>query len=165
MRHAEQHFRWTWDFQAPPEALWPLVSNTDRFNRDCGYPSVTLVPSTADANGKVTNARRLRASVMGITVEWDELAFEWIAPQRYAVERTYYSGPVAKMVMSCELLPRGGGGTTIVYDMRLTPASFLGRLALPVSIGKKARSVTERVFRRYDDYAQRGLRASQLAQR
>ena len=96
MPYPEQHFHWTWDLVAPPEALWPLVSNTDRFNRDCGYPPVTVVPPVAGAqstppfahaHGKpaplpITNSRRLRASVMGITIEWDELDFEWEAPTR-----------------------------------------------------------------------------------
>ncbi|HVS52519.1 MAG TPA: DUF5939 domain-containing protein [Opitutaceae bacterium] len=188
--HPEQHFRWTFELASPPEALWPLVSNTDRFNRDCGYPPVTLVatpekngardrrtapvaadvrrqsPTTVPAtDAPVTNARRLRASVMGLAIEWDELAFEWLAPTRYGVERIYYSGPVAKMLMSCELTPRVGGGTTLVYDMRLTPSSLFGRLALPFSIGKQARTTTERVFRRYDEFAQRGLHQSQLAQK
>ena len=49
--------------------------------------------------------------------------------------------------------------------MRLTPSSWFGRLALPFTIGKKARATTERVFRKYDEYAQRGLRTSQLAQK
>src|SRR5471032_1420253 len=111
MSQLEQHFHWTWELDAPPEALWPLVSNTDRFNRDCGYPPVTLGPSGEAANRavaplggakaeatpqKITNARRLRASVLGVLIEWDELAFEWLAPVRYGVERTYFSGPVAK---------------------------------------------------------------------
>ena len=161
--HPEQHFRWTWELASPPEALWPLVSNTDRFNRDCGYPPVTVVAPPAGTTQRITNARRLRATVMGIVVEWDELAFEWLAPTRYAVERTYHSGPVARMIMSCELTPRVRGGTTLVYDMRLTPSSLFGRLALPFSIGRNARATTERVFRRYDEFAQRGLRTSQLA--
>jgi class 3 adenylate cyclase len=163
--HPEQHFRWTFELAAPPAALWPLVSNTDRFNRDCGYPPVTVLPSPARETGAITNARRLRASVMGVAIEWDELAFEWLAPARYGVERIYYSGPVAKMAMSCELAPRAGGGTTLVYDLRLTPSSLFGRLALPFSIGKQARATTERVFRRYDEFALRGLRSSQLAQK
>lgn len=165
MPHPAQHFRWTWDLGSPPEALWPLVSNTDRFNRDCGYPPITVVPPPSQEAATLTNARRIRVTLLGLVIEWDELAFEWLAPTRYAVDRTYYSGPVAKMVMSCELQPRAGGGTTLVYDMQLTPASWLGRLALPFTIGKKARATTERVFRKYDEYAQRGLRTSQLAQK
>lgn len=162
---SEQHFRWTWDLVSPPEALWPLVSNTDRFNRDCGYPPITVVPPPSAEAATLTNSRRIRVSLMGLIIEWEELAFEWLEPTRYAVDRTYYSGPVAKMIMSCELLPRAGGGTTLIYDLRLTPNSWLGRLALPFTIGKKARATTERVFRSYDAFAQQGLRTSQLAQK
>ena len=164
MPQSEQHFHWTWEFDSPPEALWPLVSNTDRFNRDCGYPAVTVIPPSAGDKPRVTNARRLRASAGGVIIEWDELAFEWLAPRRYAVERVYHRGPVAKMLMSCDLTPRPGGGTTLVYDMRLTPAGLLGRLTLPLVIGRKARATTERVFRRYDEFARQGLRTSLLAQ-
>lgn len=163
--HPEQRYRWTWDFASPPEALWPLVSNTDRFNRDCGYPPVTIVPAPSSGSEKITNARRIRAVVMGLVIEWDELAFEWLAPRRFAVNRTYHTGPVARMIMSCELLPRGGGGTKLIYELRLTPSSLIGRLALPFSIGKKARATTERVFRRYDEFAQHGLRTSHLAEK
>jgi hypothetical protein len=144
--HSAQHFHWVFQLRAPPAALWPLVSNTDRFNRDCGYPPVTIVSTPAGDGKKITNARRLRASVLGVVIEWDELAFEWLAPQRYGVERTYFSGPVAKMLMFCELTPNATGGTTLTYDLRLTPSSLFGRLALPFSIGQQARAPTERVF-------------------
>ena len=164
MPHPAQQFRWTWDLVSPPEALWPLVSNTDRFNRDCGYPPITVVPPPSATAATLTNARRIRVRLLGLVIEWDELAFEWLAPTRYAVDRTYYSGPVARMIMSCELQPRGGG-TTLIYDLRLTPSSWFGRLALPFTIGKKARATTERVFRQYDEYAQNGRRVSQLAQK
>jgi class 3 adenylate cyclase len=165
MPATEQHFRWTWELDAPPEALWPLVSNTDRFNRDCGYPPVTVVPPAPGETPRVTNSRRLRANAGGVAIEWDELAFEWLAPRRYAVERLYRRGPVAKMLMACELAPQPGGGTTLVYDMRLTPTGLLGRVTLPFVIGRKARATTERVFRRYDQFARQGLRTSQLAQK
>jgi len=171
--HPEQHFRWSWELAAPPEALWPLVSNTDRFNRDCGYPPVTLVPpaeasatsSRAPMPDPVTNSRRLRAQAMGMTIEWDEYAFEWLEPARFGVERIFHRGPVAKLVMTCDLSPGAGGGTTLVYQMWITPASLPGRLLVPWSFGRKAREATERVFRSYDTHALRGLRSSQLAQR
>ncbi len=153
----EQTFRWTWDLRAPPEALWPLVSNTDRFNRDCGYPAVEVVPSPSAH-------RRLRARVMGLVIEWEEQAFEWEEPRRFSVHRVYSSGPVARMIMSCELAPRVGGGTTLTYEMRLLPSGWVGRLVLPLSIGRQVRSVTERVFRRYDEFAARGLTISELSQ-
>ncbi len=162
--HAPQRFHWTWELRASPEALWPLVSNTDRFNRDCGYPPVELVSPPPDASAPVSNARRLRARAAGLVIEWEELAFEWIEPFRYSVERTYFAGPVARMAMSCELQPRAGGGTTLGYAMEFTPANLLGRLALPYSIGRRARALTERVFRRYDEAALRRARVSPIAQ-
>ncbi len=154
----EQTFRWTWDLRSPPEALWPLVSNTDRFNRDCGYPAVEVLPSPSAH-------RRLRARVMGLVIDWEEQAFEWQEPWRYSVHRVYSSGPVARMIMGCELAPRADGGTRLTYEMRLLPSGWIGRLILPFSIGRQVRAVTERVFRRYDEFASRGLAVSQLAQR
>ena len=173
MPYPEQLFRWTWELRSSPESLWPLVSNTDRFNRDCGYPTVTLVPpparsgtaSRSPAPAPLTNTKHLRTSVMGVPIAWEERPFDWIAPRHFGVERIYSRGPVAKMLMRCELSPRADGGTTLVYEMRLTPANVLGRLALPYSIGRSARAATERVFRRYDEFAQQGLPTSQLAQK
>lgn len=162
--HPEQIFNWSWDLKSPPEALWPLVSNTDRFNRDVGYPDVKLIPTPPGAK-KVTNTRRLFARVMGVAVEWDEYAFEWVAPHRFGVERRFYSGPVKKIIMQSELIPRADGGTTLNYKLRMQPASLLWRLMLPFSIGKQARDNTERVFRSYDEAAQRGLRTSQVVQK
>lgn len=165
MPHPEQQFRWTWRLQASPEALWPLVSNTDRFNRDCGYPPVQIVPRppSNDPNAPVTSARRLRTQVLGLPIEWDELAFEWIAPERFAVERTYHRGPVARLVVVCSLQPEPGGGTQLIYEMRVTPSGLAGRFALPFTLGRRAYATIDRVLRTYDAYALRGMRVSALA--
>lgn len=163
--HSVQHFRWTWPLRASPAALWPLVSNTDRFNRDCGYPPVRILPPPEQAPHGLANTRRLRAHVIGIAIEWTEHAFEWIEPFRYRVERDYLSGPVKRMVVSCELEPQDTGGTLLHYDVQIEPANVLGRLAVPFSIGRRARDVTERVFRHYDALARQGRHASDLAQR
>lgn len=151
MPHPEQQFRWSWELSAAPEALWPWVANTDRFNRDCGYPAVTPVA----VPNQPPHVRRLRTRVLGIPIEWDESAFEWVMPQRFGAERRYHRGPVARMIVACELVPRRDGGTTLVYTMRITPAGWFGRLALPVAIGFDARRKMDRVFRRYDELARR----------
>lgn len=158
-----QVYRWTLELRASPAALWPLVSNTDRFNRDCGYPPVKLVPPAPDRPGRITNARRLRARAFGFTIEWEEQAFEWIEPVRFRVRREYFRGPVARMEVHCELSPRIDRGTTLVYEMRVTPANRLGRLALPLAVGRRVHAITERVFRRYDEAALAGERLSPLA--
>lgn len=161
-----QTFRWTWDLKAPAAALWPMISNTDRFNRDCGYPPVTVIPPAVREGSAppipTQPSRRLRAVAAGIAIEWDEFAFEWNEPRHYAVERNYVRGPMARMVMSCDLEDLPGGGTRVTYAMELTPKNFLGKLSLPFVIGRQARATTGKVFQRYDEFALAGLRASQL---
>jgi hypothetical protein len=161
----EQHFRWIWELRASPGALWPLVSNTDRFNRDCGYPAVQVVAPPPGTGRRITNARRLRASTLGRPVEWEEIAFESVEPVRFGVERHYLSGPLAWVVWWCGLAPRADGGTTLTYDMRIRPASALVGAVLPFIIERRVRRPAERVFKKYDEFALAGLRASRLAQK
>jgi len=160
--HPEQQFRWVWQLSAAPAALWPLVSNTDRFNRDCGYPAVTQVPRTGSEIASAPPTRRLRTSIAGVTIEWDESAFEWVESQRFGVERVYSRGPLARMVVNCALEP-DGTGTRLVYDMRVTPSGILGRVAAPLTIGRQAGATMARVIREYDRLAQQGVRHSTLA--
>jgi class 3 adenylate cyclase len=160
--HPEQQFRWVWQLAAPPAALWPLVSNTDRFNRDCGYPPVTQLPRPPEMGSNDRPVRRLRTSVAGVPIEWNEFAFEWVAPERFGVERIYSRGPLARMVVNCVLEP-DGSGTRLTYDMRVTPSGVLGRVAAPLTIGRQAGATMARVFRQYDQLAQQGVRHSTLA--
>jgi len=166
--HPEQVYRWSWNLKAPPEALWPLVSNTERFNRDCGYPSVTVLPTGKAGASRapvapVDNARRVRARALGLTAEWDELPFDWIEPLRFSVDRRFVSGPVDRLLTVCELTPVDGG-TRLDYELRVTPRNWLGRLLGPYFFGRRAGRATDRVFRNYETYALRGLRFSRLAQ-
>jgi len=119
----------------------PLVSNTDRFNRDCAIRDHRSSRGLAERRSSPTPAAsrehvRHRRGV-------GQLAFEWLRPRATPSIATYYAGPIAKMVMSCELKPRAAR-TTLVYDMQLTPASLLaGRAA--VHDWKKSARDTERV--------------------
>ncbi len=45
MEQSRLHYLWTWQLASAPDTLWPLVSDTDRFNRDCHYPPVEIVLS------------------------------------------------------------------------------------------------------------------------
>jgi hypothetical protein len=63
----EFHYRWEFDLESSPEQLWPLVSDTNRFNHDTGVPAVEMVDAQAGRNAR----RRLRLSAFGIPVEWE----------------------------------------------------------------------------------------------
>lgn len=160
MPHSEKLYRWTWDFRAPPEALWPRVSDTDRFNRDCGLPPFQVRPQVEGQPPAEPGVRRLRSSYLGIVGEWEEREFEWVQPVRYAVERVFSKGPLARLLTLCELSPNKAGGTTLTYETRVTPRSILGAVLVPFAIGIKMRRDAERVFRRYDAVAMQGATAA-----
>ena len=97
----EFHYRWEFDLQSSPEQLWPLVSDTNRFNRDTAVPSVEMVNPQAGSNAR----RRLRLTAFGIPVEWEEQPFEWVRPLRFGVVRSYSKGPMSELRVRVELIP------------------------------------------------------------
>ena len=153
MEPQARNFRWTWRFKASPERLWPLVADTDTFNRDCGFPAFQVRPLRRGEAPPEPGVRRLRSVYLGMVGEWEEREFEWVRPKRFQVDRRFTKGPLLRMVQSCELTALDGGGTQITYEMRVTPRNLLGALVIPVAVGLRMRRAAERVFRRYDDAA------------
>src|SRR5208282_5776989 len=94
--------------------------------------------------------RRLSASYLGIAGEWEEREFEWVQPVRFGVERIFSRGPLARMVILCELAQAAGGGTTLTYEMRITPSNLMGAALIPLAVGLGMRRDAERVVRGYD---------------
>ncbi len=156
MAFSEKNYVWTWDFGSPPAALWPLVSNTERFNRDCGFPPFEVRAPEIGQPPAEPGVRRLRATYLGIVGEWEEREFEWVQPVRYTVDRRFSRGPLLRMVLSCELAAGPAGGTRLAYGIRVTPRSPLGAALVPFSIGLRMRRQVERVLRAYDGAARRG---------
>ena len=154
MAQREFHYRWEYDLSASPQALWPLVADTNRFNRDAGLPDVASVEAES-APGKIKR-RRLRLSKLGVGVEWEEEPFEWIRPYRFGVVRRYKSGPIKEARVIAEMSEREGGGTHLVYQVWATPRGALGRAVIPVQVGRVSRRRFAAVIRRYDAQAARG---------
>lgn len=139
----EFHYRWEYDLKASPEELWPLVADTNRFNRDTGVPAVEALGSTG-------GVRRLRLFKFGIPVEWEEQPFEWIRPYRFGVVRRYTKGPVSEMRVQAELIEQALGGTKLIYEVWAQPRNPLGRIAIPVQVGVLSKRSFAEIFRRYD---------------
>ncbi|HST50698.1 MAG TPA: DUF5939 domain-containing protein [Pyrinomonadaceae bacterium] len=154
MAKREFHYRWEYDLSASPQALWPFVTDTNRFNRDAGLPDVTSTDAQ-DTPGK-NNRRRLRLSKLGVGVEWEEEPFEWVRPFRFGVVRRYKTGPVAEARVKAEMREREGGGTHLVYQVWARPRGALGRAVIPVQVGRVSRRKFAEVFRRYDEEAASG---------
>ena len=154
MSYREFHYRWEFDLESSPEQLWPLVSDTNRFNHDTGVPAVELVNAQAGRNAR----RRLRLSAFGIPVEWEEQPFEWVRPHRFGVTRRYSKGPMDELRVRVELIPGASNdgettGTKLVYEVWARPRNLAGLIAIPIQIGVISRRSFARILRQYDELA------------
>ena len=145
----EHHFQWQWDLTSTPEALWPFVSDTNRFNRDTGLPSVQLL-------GIENGVRRVRFHYPLPFIEWDEEPFEWTYPYALGIDRRYRGGPMAEMRVQIALEPRTDGGTRLTYQTWARPRNPIGTLGIFIVIGLFSKARFESVFRSYDRIASQG---------
>lgn len=164
MKQKEQQHRWEFDLRSSPEALWPFVADTNRFNKDAGLPNIAEADASKDAAPSKPDARRrLRVRLVGFDlISWEEEPFEWVRPHGFGVLRRYARGPVSEMRVGVELTSRADGGTRLVYKIRITPRAAVVRVALPLQL-KIMRRKFERTFRRYDRLAQSSEAAHEAA--
>ncbi len=155
----EFHYRWQWHLQASAETLWPLVADTNRFNRDTGVPAIKKQGGQPLANAR----RQLRLVRLGVAIEWEEEPFEWVRPFRYGVARHYHSGPVADMRILTELTPRDDGTTQLTYEVWATPRNLFGLIAIPAQVGIISARAFARTFRAYDEIASSGKSVIEIA--
>lgn len=153
----ELHYHWEYDLKASPEKLWPFVADTNRFNRDTGVPAVQPAKT---ARERLKNARqRLRLSLYGMDVEWEEQPFEWVKPHRFGVARNYTKGPITELRTLVELEARANGGTKLSYDFRLKPRSALGALLVSLQVRFSSARRFAEAFRKYDQIASTAVEA------
>jgi class 3 adenylate cyclase len=157
MAFREFHYRWVFDLKSSPESLWPFIADTNRFNRDTGVPKIEVERS----RNPLRNARRkVRLSIYGMDVEWEEQPFEWVRPLRFGIERVYSKGPMARMRALAELTPKVDGGTTVTYEVRATPGNLIGVAVIPLQLKLKSGPKFRAAFRKYDELAFAGVDAA-----
>jgi adenylate cyclase len=155
MAYREVHYSWEYQLKSSPEQLWPFVSDTNRFNRDTGVPSVE---AQRGKRQRLRNARRrLRLSFFGFDVEWEEQPFEWVRPLRFGISRTYTKGPVAELRAFAELTPLESGGTNLKYDVTMRPKTLIGAIVIPLQIKFVNAPKFAKAFKQYDDLASLGV--------
>ncbi len=151
-RAGELQWEWVWELAASPEDVWPLVSDTNRFNRDTGLPVV----EDMRRGEELENARRrLKIVVKGVPVEWEELPFEWVRPYRFGVVRRYSKGPLREMRVRAELRPLGENRSKLTYAVTAVPRGILGHIAARLQIGILSRRAFGKIFQEYGEYVAR----------
>ncbi len=116
---------WSWTFNLPPEELWPVLADTNRFNEAMGLPPYAL-EETPQPNGTVL--RRGKGKAAGFTLEWEEKPYEWIAGRHFRQARLFTKGPFRRFGPVFDLEPDGKGGSRVSYALEWEPLTLMGRL-------------------------------------
>ncbi|MEO3427271.1 adenylate/guanylate cyclase domain-containing protein [Pelagibius sp. CAU 1746] len=116
-----------WRFENPPQAIWPLLADTVRFNEAAGLPRYEVTESLQD-DGTVLYEGRLRRGPL--TVTWREIPVNWVANRWFEHRREFRGGPLKDLTARFALTAEPGGGCRGDYTLSATPANLLGRLVL-----------------------------------
>ena len=116
---------WTWTFDLPPDQLWPMLADTNRFNEALGLPPYTL-EETPQPNGTVL--RRGRGKAAGFMLEWEEKPYEWISGRHFRQSRVFTKGPFRRFGPVFDLESDGKGGSHVTYALEWEPLTLVGRL-------------------------------------
>jgi len=152
---AKKHLAWSWRLKSSPEALWPYVANTDRFNRATGQQPAVFQDEPAPERGAI---RTGEMRVMGMAMRWREYPFEWVKDREHSVFRWYRSGPLAALWNRVRLVPLEGGGCELHHEMWLTPRGMIGSVAAFLEGGKLGPSF-DRFYRHLDEVLSAGSHA------
>ncbi len=92
-------------YDAPPELVWALLGDSNRFDRamKLGLPTYAW----REVDGKRQHVAR--AVTDGIQMEWLEPPYEWIEARLLDGTRIYTRGPLGSGGMKVELFPDGTG--------------------------------------------------------
>jgi adenylate cyclase len=127
------------DLASPPERVWPLISDTDRFNRLLGMSTVRYRPIDATGPGGEPNKTSARFTAEtragGFALTYDELPFEWTKERSFSVHRRMHGGPVESFTWRCTLdrthASDGNGalegGTRVAVRLEIVPRAWVLR--------------------------------------
>lgn len=149
-------YAWSWDLASPPELLWPLLADTDRFDRDTGVPAVHRRPEDDPADAVTTGRVAVSTRQYGVRLDYEQDPWEWEAPHWLRVRRRFRTGPLATLDVDIRLEPTADGGTRLHYGIVARPRSALVGPAIPIQIGWIFARRFEATARRFDELARTG---------
>ena len=135
---------WTWTFDLPPEQLWPVLADTNRFNEAMGLPPYSL-EEVPQPDGTVL--RRGKGKAAGFVLEWEEKPYEWIHGRYFRQTRIFSKGPFRVFGPIFSLEPEGDG-SRVAYALEWEPLTLVGRV-----FGRKlARQAGEAIEKRSEEH-------------
>jgi class 3 adenylate cyclase len=135
-----------WHFTEPPEAVWPAMADTARFNEAAGLPK-HVIEEAPQPDGSVRFFTRARKGPFALA--WEEIPVEWVDGQWFRHDRVFSKGPIRFLSATFRLEPDGKGGATGHYTLVAEPANILGTAILSTAFF----GATEKAFTALADSA------------
>ena len=124
---AKSHSRtFVWEFEAPPEEVWPFLADTARFNEAAGLPN-HVIEDRPQTDGSVDF--RGRARMGPFELAWREQPTNWIAEQWFEHCRIFERGPLARLCAVLRLSPTPEG-CRAEYSVEASAKGLLGEALL-----------------------------------
>ncbi|GMQ74862.1 MAG: hypothetical protein BMS9Abin01_0102 [Gammaproteobacteria bacterium] len=125
-QHASRTKTWIWHFDSPLESIWPVLSDTARFNEAAALPRHRII-ETPRADGSVEYLARAR--IGPFRLEWEEKPVNWVDRQWFEHCRVFRNGPLAYLCATLQMFPEPAG-CRCEYTVEAAPRNLLGRLLL-----------------------------------
>lgn len=148
---------WVWRFDSDIEAIWPVLSDTARFNEAADLPK-HQIEEIPQADGSVRFIGRAR--IGPFPLEWEEKPVNWVHGQWFEHCRHFRNGPLEFLCARLALIAEGDG-CRCEYTAESAARNLIGRLILGTGffpqIGRTFRPLAQSAR----DYA-RGERETQF---
>lgn len=139
-----------WRFDRPPEAIWPALSDTARFNEAAGLPK-HQIEEVGQADGSVRFFAKARKGVFDLA--WEEIPVEWVDGQWFRHLRVFSKGPLRTLCATLRLEPDGQGGSLGHYTIDASAANLIGSLILATGFFRAAERNFSRLAESARDWA------------
>lgn len=136
--------QWQLRTRAPLQTTWELLSDTDRFNRVAGLEYTYQEEALRDG----TVRRQGSSSRLGVPLRWVEPPFDWQAPHRFGITRTFTTGPAESYSIRLELQESADGGTDLDYSLCVVARSTWTRPLVQAELATFTRPALERTLQR-----------------
>jgi eukaryotic-like serine/threonine-protein kinase len=149
--NANKTYSFEWRLRAKPSRLWPLVANTDQFNRAVGLPK----PAWTNMMQDDQLVQMGKSSTLGMTSRWREYPFEWLFEREHRVFRKFEEGPLEALwnrVTLTKLEGESDGAHTLLrHAISVLPRSRLGALAASLEIEQRLKKSMQETYHRMDE--------------
>jgi class 3 adenylate cyclase len=119
---APLEFLWTFEIAAPLERMWPLLTDTSRFNRAIGLPEMQFEERDGRLHGTTVNA--------GFRQTWIEVPWQWVFGREMLAVRDYSEGFArwVRAIYEVGDVRADGFGLRVYFGW--IPRNWLGRMIL-----------------------------------